>query len=270
MTVRIEFDRKALFDDLRPMFGGFVQEQVDGIDGMLDYYEQLINELPGTVDARHMAYHMATTYHETGRRMVPVRETHASSDEQAIRRLENAWQAGKLPWVRTPYWRPNASGQAYFGRGRVQLTHEVNYSKQGTKHGLPLVERPELMLESATDMLVGWHGMLDGDFRPPHSLVRYFNDRVDDPVNAREIINADKKRVPKGQTRTLGEIIAGYHRNFLGAIEGSLRQVDGVEPPPRPPSIEEALAQATTNQLIAELLKRDKIVGELAIRRTLN
>lgn len=68
------------------------------------------------------AYFLATSYHETAHRMHPVRETLAWSDGQAIRRLEHAWKAGQLKWVKTPYWR-----DGWFGRGEVQLTHEYNY-----------------------------------------------------------------------------------------------------------------------------------------------
>ena len=49
-----------------------------------------------------LAYCLATCYHETGYRMQPVRETHATSDQQAINRLEHAWKSGRLSWVKKP------------------------------------------------------------------------------------------------------------------------------------------------------------------------
>lgn len=48
------------------------------------------------------------------------------SDAEVIRRLDNAFAKGQLPWVKTPYWR---NGE--FGRGQIQLTHEANRLKFG-------------------------------------------------------------------------------------------------------------------------------------------
>ncbi|WP_409526887.1 hypothetical protein [Rhizobium sp. G21] len=64
-------DRSKLFDTVRdPLFGGrFAQPQVDGIDAILDAWDE-----QGLSDARWLAYMLATAYHETGRRMEPVEE----------------------------------------------------------------------------------------------------------------------------------------------------------------------------------------------------
>jgi hypothetical protein len=76
-----------------------------------------------------LAYILATVYHETARTMQPVRETLAKSDDAAIAILEKSWAAGKMPWVKSPYWRKDVDGRSWLGRGLVQLTHLVNYQK---------------------------------------------------------------------------------------------------------------------------------------------
>src|SRR6476620_10360231 len=77
--------RSDFYDALRrPGAGVFTgalsQEQVAGIEGVLDAMQAV-----GDNRAKTLAYALATAYHETGRKMVPVREGFASSDEGAIR-----------------------------------------------------------------------------------------------------------------------------------------------------------------------------------------
>ena len=65
-------------------------------------------------------------------------------------------------------------------------------------------------------------GMTDGWFRSGHTLERYFNDDTDDAFNAREIINGDKHTVPPWSDGvSIGALVAGYHADFMGALEAS-------------------------------------------------
>ena len=107
------------------------------------------------------AYVLASVYHETGGRMVPVRETFATSDAQAKSRLTAAWKSGKLPWVKSDYW----SG-GFFGRGDIQLTHEANYRKAGQKlgYGNEFVSNPDRLLESEISAKVAVAGCQEGWF----------------------------------------------------------------------------------------------------------
>lgn len=126
-----------------------------------------------------LAYILATAYHETARTMRPVRETLATSDKQAIARLDSAFAKGQLKWVKTPYWR-----DGWFGRGYVQLTHKVNYEKMRvTKEGA-------LQRDAATRVLVD--GMLDGVFTG-RKLGDYVTLQKSGFVAARAVVNGNDR-----------------------------------------------------------------------------
>jgi len=137
-------DRKRFFDSVRSSLfvGKLTPEQVKGTEFLLDAIEE-----EGDVGRNHAAYMLATAFHETARTMQPVRETLASSDDQAIRVLDTAFARGRLPWVRKPYWRKDANGRSWLGRGLVQLTHLPNYQKASEKLGVDLVTHPERVME---------------------------------------------------------------------------------------------------------------------------
>ncbi|XKM37779.1 hypothetical protein A4U53_000770 (plasmid) [Rhizobium ruizarguesonis] len=129
------------------------------------------------------AYVLATAFHETGGLMMPVRETCATSDNQAIARLDSAWAKGKLPWVSSPYWR-----QGWFGRGYAQLTHENNYRTVSIKLGIDLVSFPAkaLIPEIAAKVLV--MGLKEGWFTGK-KLSDYINLGTTNFIGARHVIN---------------------------------------------------------------------------------
>lgn len=129
------------------------------------------------------AYILATGYHETARKMKPVREALAVSDAGAMSRLENAWKAGRLKWVKRPYWRGG-----FFGRGYVQLTHKSNYQHAGRKLGLPLETQPSLALEPEHAALILVRGSMEGWFTG-RKLGDYITLHKSDFFNARRVIN---------------------------------------------------------------------------------
>lgn len=189
----MKFNRKTLFKYVRnaPFGGTLTQQQVDGIEDCLDYIEARPSVYK---DVRHVAYYFATTHHETGGRMVPVRETFAKSDAQAIARLDAAYNAGRLPQVRTRYWRPNKNGVAHFGRGRNQVTWEANYKFIEDKTGKPFVSNPNLLLDSKIDCSVSIPALMEGWWtRGNHKLPDYFDAMHNDPINARRIVNGTDK-----------------------------------------------------------------------------
>ena len=100
-------DRKIFFDTVRTLLfhGGLTAEQVYGLNKILDYWEVNYPSL----SIYSMAYMLATVYHETGERMIPVRET---GGEAYLR------SKPYYPWV---------------GEGLVQVTWEVNARKFGAK-----------------------------------------------------------------------------------------------------------------------------------------
>jgi Chitinase class I len=192
---------KGFFNHIRVSLCGGVlsQPQVNGLNAILASFANHVC----SDDKRCLAYVLATAFHETAGRLQPVRETLASSDDQAIARLERAFQAGKLPQVSTPYWRPDAQGRSWFGRGFVQLTFQRNYQAMGEALGLDLCGNPALAMElsASADILVV--GMRDGLFSG-RKLGDYFNDKDADWVNARRIVNGlDRADVVAGHAKVI-------------------------------------------------------------------
>ena len=173
------------------VFGGRLSEtQLEGLKRVLDYKDARYSHLT----PRELAYILATTYHESARTMQPVRETLASSDAQAITRLNAAYASGKLK-VSEPYWR-----DGWFGRGLVQITFKTNYDKFG-------IAKPEAALTWPVALDVLFQGMTRGMFSGK-KLTDYIYDDVCDYINARRIVNGTDK----------AKLIAGYANAFLDAL----------------------------------------------------
>lgn len=180
------------------LFGtSLTQAQVDGINTILAASERL--------PVSHRAYLLATAYHETGRRMQPVREAFGTSDADTIRRLDAAWKAGKMPQVKAPYWRLDADGKAWFGRGFVQITHKANYAKAGAMVGKDLVRTPGLALEPGIAAKILVEGCERGIFTGK-KLSDYL---PGDYAGARRVVNGTDR----------AELIAGYARSFERALK---------------------------------------------------
>jgi putative chitinase len=182
-------DRELFFNGVRnELFGGALQQvQVDGMSVILAVWEYQGGGTPMT-DERWLAYMLATTYHETAMRMWPI--TEYGSQE---------YLQGK------DYW-------PYIGRGFVMLTWEDNYRYASTALSLvderDLVEYPEMARDSLIATRILFRGMAEGWFTKK-KLGDYFNGNIDDPINARQIINGNDD----------DELIAGYHHIFLQAIK---------------------------------------------------
>lgn len=190
-------------------FGGRLSTgQVHGMEAVLDKWDSK----PELTDKRWLAYMLATVFHETAQTMQPVRETLLKSDASVIAALDKAWANGKLKSVKTPYWRRDVRGFAWYGRGLVQLTHPRNYEVMGAILGIPLGSNPDLALDMKTSVDILFEGMTKGlsnkgDFTK-YTLEDFFNGNTNDPIGARKIINGTDKN----------KLIAQYHGNFLDAI----------------------------------------------------
>ena len=206
-------DRKTFYDSVRdgPFPGKLTQPQVDGMNVMLDEWDKR-----GLTELSWLAYMLATAFHETAQWMQPVIETRRASEPEnpgvdtAIARLDNAWNAGKRSWVKQPYWRKDADGFSWLGRGFVQLTFKTNYQNAQAKTGIPCAAQPELMLESAPAATVMYGGMIGGWFTGK-KLSDYLGNGKVDFVNARRIIN--------GLDRA--NDIAGYANKFFNAVKAA-------------------------------------------------
>lgn len=205
----LKLNRNNFFSIVRngPFPGKLTQNQVDGMNDLLDCWEEF-----GTDDPRHLSYTLATNFHETGQKMQPVREGFKATDAAARKYVQRHYGHRGKNWY---CWPAGPYGHVYYGRGDVQNTWLDNYSKMEKILGIPLVENPDLALQSKVSKRIMVEGMLrgvssKGDFTGK-ALEDYFNDTVDDPVEARRIVNGKDK----------ANLIAAYHKEFLEAVLAS-------------------------------------------------
>lgn len=199
-------NRKNFFDSIRgSLFNGrFSQPQVEGLDAILDRWEA-----SGLTDLRWLAYMLATTYHETAKKvngiftrtMQPVEESGKGAGYRYGKKVKRSG---------IPYTLPD---KIYYGRGYVQLTWFENYETMGRLLGIDLLNNPELALHPNIAAQIMFEGMTKGnshfgDFTGK-SLENYFNDKKEDWVNARRIINGTDK----------ADLIAGYGKKFFTALK---------------------------------------------------
>ncbi len=178
-------DRDTFFARVREApFGGVMhQGQVDGCNAILDAWEARA----GFVDRRWLAYMLATAKWETAHTMKPIEEIGKGHGR--------------------PYGVPTVDGRVFYGRGYVQLTWATNYAKMAALTGTDLVGCPDLALDPEIAAVILLEGMKGGLFTGV-GLPRYFNDAVDDPVNARRIINGSDHAAD----------IAAIHAGFLAGL----------------------------------------------------
>lgn len=205
-------NRKALFDTIKTtLFGGrLTQEQVKGIDSILNTMEKL--------DPRWLAYALATAYHETGGKMVPVNENlNYSAKGLRVTFPKYFTAADALKYERKPQAIANrayadrmgngseASGDGwkYRGRGLVQITGKDNYVKYG------IADDPDKALQPDIAVAILFDGMVSGKFTGK-KLSDYFGLGTD-WVGARKIINGTDK----------ADKIAGEAKQFYAAILAS-------------------------------------------------
>jgi len=183
-------DAKKFFDGIRAsLFNGrLAQQQVDGINAILD--EWLHRKL---TDLRRLAYMLATVYWETAHTMWPIEE----------------YGRGRG----YAYGVPDAvTGQAYYGRGFVQLTWRRNYEAMGKLLHVDLVNHPTMALQLAIATQILFEGMLRadsgvGDFTGL-ALDDCFNATREDWTRARAIINGTDHAAEIGQVgRTIYGIL---------------------------------------------------------------
>jgi len=198
-------NRKHFYDTIRPsLFGGKITpSQMSGLEAILNKWEKETPDL----DDRWLAYMLATAFHETARTLQPVRETRATTDDAAIAILTKYFLAGKLPWVKKPFWEKDAEGKTWLGRGLVQITHKANYIKLGKAIGEDLTTNPNHALDMNVALKIMFTGMTDGLFTGK-KLKDYFHGQVSDWKNARRIITAMES----------ADLVAGYAIKFYQAI----------------------------------------------------
>lgn len=205
-------NRKAFYDAVRTsLFAGSLSKtQVDGVDLILD---------AGTtrkLAQNHLAYALATSFHETGGMMQPVCENLNYSAKGLLHSFPRHFSAPALTdYARNPEKIANrlyahrmgngdeASGDGwrFRGRGLVQITGRRNYRTFGIERDPDKALAPEM----AVRILI--NGMVSGAFSG-RKLSDYFGPGQEDWVGARAIINGKDK----------AERISGYGRAFCAAL----------------------------------------------------
>ena len=180
-------DKAKFYQSIRSagtqLFGvSLKQSQVDGL-------ETIINEgIQRNVPLKHLAYILATAFHETAHTMQPIEEYGKGRGRSYGRAV-------------APYMK------AYYGRGYVQLTWLSNYKKASEELGDDFVKYPEKVMEPAHAAEIMFTGMRDGWFTGK-KLADYLNGSGTDYINARRIINGTDR----------ASQIAGYAVRFENAL----------------------------------------------------
>lgn len=204
----------AFYNSIRPLFrrGRLTKKQVEGM-------ESILAETPGMWPS-HVAYIMATAFHETGQRMQPVREGFAKTNAEAILAVTGLYNKGIIV---SNYALPDPiTGHSYYGRGLVQLTWKANYERMGENLGLDLVGTPDLVLETKVSTKCLVLGMERGLFRKGRNLSMLpIAPTMGQFIAARDIVNGDMLRN--------GSRIAVYAVGFMSALMTQIA-VEAAEP----------------------------------------
>ena len=176
------------FAAIRPLFGTMTKAQVEGIEAKLAAFAALGSPLT------HVAYGLATSFHETGAKMQPVPEIGRGR--------------GKA------YGKPGKhGGQVAYGRGDVQLTWDFNYDRADRELGLKgaLTSNYDRAMETEISAKIMVLGMTGGWFTGK-SFGTYLPSKgkatVAEFTSARRIINGIDR----------AEKVAGYAMSFQAAL----------------------------------------------------
>jgi len=176
------------FASIRPLFGTMSKPQVEGIQAKLAAFAAAGSPIA------HVAYGLATSFHETGRKMQPVPEI--------------GHGRGK------PYGKPGKhGGQIAYGRGDVQLTWDFNYERADDELELrgALTSNYDRAMETEISASIMVLGMTEGWFTG-RSFASYLPAKggatLKQFVSARRIINGVDR----------AELIAGYAVTFQSAL----------------------------------------------------
>ncbi len=190
-------NKAAFYTSVRSsLFGGKITTtQFEGIETITSAFTARC--LP---DPRWLAYILATTYHETDKKMQPIEEYGKGQGRSYGAKVKRSGYTYETP------------NKIYYGRGYVQLTWYENYDKMGKILGLPLLEKPELALVPLIAARILVEGMTKGkssfgDFTGK-CLEDYFTQSKSDFIGARKIINGTDK----------AELIADYAIDFYSGI----------------------------------------------------
>lgn len=220
-------NKEIFYKELRKTLykNGLKQSAVEALDAIID--ETVGKNIP----VAHVAYMMATAYHESGADLVTKSENLNYTTAARIRAVwpsRFASPSAAQPYVKQPQKLANfvyggrlgnnstGDGWKYRGRGHVQITGKVNYQKVSKYIGQDAVANPDLMLDVKNSVIGLVHCMIDGVYTG--KKLSNFN-LPSEYYSARQIINADRSRVEGGMR--IGDRVAGYARNFESALKAA-------------------------------------------------
>ena len=164
------------FAIIRLKFGSLSQEAVDNINLIVETCEKYGLTYPQT------AYLLATTYHETGGTMKPIKEYGGD-------KYLSKYDTGRLAKALGNTPQADGDGIKYAGRSYLMITGKANYKFAGEQLGIDLINNPDLALEPkyAAEILV--RGSISGWFTSK-KLSDYINDKSKNYYQARRVINS--------------------------------------------------------------------------------
>jgi hypothetical protein len=169
---------------------------------ILDYWE---GKYAGK-DDRWLAYILGTAFHETDKKMQPIREY--GSWPSYFDKRYGPKPVGQNPGLAKALGNTQpGDGSRFCGRGFVQLTGRRNYTDWKNRLGIDLVGNPDLCLGLDASVRVLVEGSILGTFTGK-KLSTYFNGPTADWRNARRIINGLDK----------ADLIASHAKSFYAAI----------------------------------------------------
>lgn len=206
---------EAFYTHVRALLGPLKQNQVTGINAILDAYQKY-----GDGNLHRCAYVLATPIVETGGRYEAIYE-------QGGKAYFNKYEPGTKIGKRLGNTH-RGDGYRYRGRGLVQITGRSNYAKVGREFGIDLVGNPDLALDLALAARILVVGTLKGWFTGK-GLSDYIDDADEaDDLDLAEFVQA--RRTVNGQDKAA--VIAGHALAFEKALKAGGWGVKPAAPAP--------------------------------------
>jgi len=224
------FDAETFFATLR--VGRLRHRETSQVQGT----EAILSAMQG-MPLSHVAYALATAWHETGAKMQPnvenlnysvtgllntfSRTRISRADAERFGRLAGRpaqqRQIGNIiyggSWGRTNLGNTQPDdGYTYRGRGLEHVTGRRNYERTGQALGLDLLSNPDLLLDLDTAVRSLVTGMKSGRYVPGHTLARHLPDSG--PASDQQFRSA--RRIINGTDKA--DLLAGYARTFQSAL----------------------------------------------------
>lgn len=178
------------FSIIRKNFGALSTSQFDEIVFLVSEFDK-----DKSISYPQAAYMLATTWHETDRKMLPIEEYGKGKGRKYGQKYDIDGSIYK------------GLDHIYYGRGYVQLTWLSNYSLARKKLGYDFVNDPSLVMRKDLAVKIMITGMKEGWFTG-RKLSDYIHQSKKDYVNARRIINGTDK----------ANLIADYANAFEKAL----------------------------------------------------